>query len=311
MADQTTDEDPIKSLWEDVLPERADELAALLNQHTAQFRALEDQSGFNLQAGAYGAIQYTERSLRQLWLFGYGGMIALHCYSSIIAILRDNGRNLCISHIDAIPGQYESNQAFCRLMQSIEELRTSLGEADFVWPETIPDPQDGRPEDQERALVFDLTCVAATYISLHELKHVVFQSEGNAPTDPWEEECACDAFAQEMILDKIKIYSEQSGFPEAIVKEKRAMGIALALIFILFITPQRLVSGSATHPSIYARCHGVIRNIGSNDDGYFWLYFSSLTISVLRNKGIEMPTIAFESYKDLSCKLVQTLDNAI
>jgi hypothetical protein len=122
-------------------------------------------------------------------------------------------------------------------MQSIEELRTSLGEADFVWPETIPDPQDGRPEEPERALVFDLTCVAATYISLHELKHVVFQSEGNASTDPWEEECACDAFAQEMILGKIKIYSEQSGFPDANLKEKRAMGIAFALIFILFITP--------------------------------------------------------------------------
>jgi hypothetical protein len=196
-------------------------------------------------------------------------------------------------------------------MQAIEELKTSLGEADFVWPETIPAPQDGRSEDAERALVFDLICVAATYIILHELKHVVFQSEGNVPMDPWKEECACDAFAQEMILGQIKIYSEQSGFPEAKVKEKRAMGIALAIIFILFITPKRLVCGSVTHPSIHARWLGVIRNIDLKGDGHFWLYFSSLALSVLRYKGVDVLPIAFDSYKDLSCKLVQTLENAI
>ena len=311
MADQLSDEDPIKSLWDGVLPERYHELMDLLDQHSAQFRALEDHSGFNLRAGAYRAIQYTERSLRQLCLFGYGGMISLHCYSSFIAILHESGQNLDISAMDAIPEQSEVNQTFTQLMQAIEELKTSFGEADFVWPEAIPNPLDGRPVDSEGALVFDLTCVAATYFTLHELKHVLFQSEGNAPMNPWEEEKACDAFAVEMILGQTEIYSQKSGFPEATVKEKRAMGIALALIFLLFMTPQRLVSGSATHPPIHARWFSVIRNIDLKEDGHFWLYFASLAISLLRFKGVEVLPIPFASYKDLSFKLVQMLEDAI
>jgi hypothetical protein len=311
MADQLTRDDPIKSLWDGVVPERADELRALLDQHTAQFRALEDHSGFILQAGAYGAIQYTDRSLRLLWLFGYGGMISLHCYSSFVVILRDNGHDLCLSDIDTISGQLEANQRFCWLMQAIEELKASLGEADFAWPETIPDPLHGRPVDTEEALVFDLTCVAATYMILHELKHVIFHSEGNAPEDPWEEEHACDAFAQEMILGKTEIYSQQSRFPEEKVREKRAMGIVLALMFFLFVTPQRFICGSETHPSIHERWLSLIRNIDLNEDGHFWLYFSSLAISMIRFKGIEVLPVSFVSYKDLTCKLVQMLENAI
>lgn len=311
MTNQLLEMDPIKTLWDGVLPERYHELMGLLDQHSAQFRALEDDSGFCLRAGAYRKIQYTNRSFRQLWLFGYGGMMSLHCYSSFISILRESGRDLRISTIDEIPGQNEVNQAFVGLLKAIEKLKTSFGETDFIWPEAVPNPEDGKPVDSKEALVFDLTCVAATFFTLHELKHVLFQSEGNAPVDPWEEEKECDAFAQEMILGKTDIYSRESGFPEAEVKEKRAMGIALALMFLFFVTPQRRVSGSRSHPPIHARWLSVIRNIDLKEDGHFWLYFSSLSISMLRFKGAEVLTIPFASYKDLSCKLVQMLENAI
>lgn len=116
MADQLTDEDPTDRLWGDVHPERLHELSDLLDQYTDQFRPLDDQCGFSLQAGAYGTIQYTERSFHQLWLFGFGGMKSLHCCSSFICILRMKGANLCISDIDLIPGQSEANQAFTQFM---------------------------------------------------------------------------------------------------------------------------------------------------------------------------------------------------
>lgn len=311
MQGQLADYDPIKSLWEGVIPERVPEVANLLDQHKVQFRALEDQHGFVLHAGAYGAIQYTTRSLRQLWLFGYGGMLSLHCYSSFVTLLRHLGQEFRISEIDSIHGQEEAWQILSRLMGAIEELKEAYGEADFNWPETIPDPMNGKPADNERALVFDLTCVAATYITLHELKHVIFWSEGNAPADPWQEESACDAFAQEMILGRIETYCEQSGFPEEQVKTKRAMGIALALMYLLFVTPRQRVLGSETHPPLYARWHGVISDIDLEEDGYFWLYFSSMAISMLRFKGVEVPPIPFVSCQDLSYQLVRLLEDGI
>lgn len=158
--------------------------------------------------------------------------------------------------------------------------------------------------------MFDLTCVAATFISLHELKHVIFNSEENAPITSWEVEIACDAFAQDMILGNTEIYSQNCGFPDAMVKEKRAMGIALALMFPLCVTPQPLVQDSLTHSPIHERWLSRIRNIDLNEDRYFWLYFVSLAISMLRFKGVEVLPIPFASYRDLSCQLVQMLENA-
>ena len=311
MGEQVGNDDPIKALFDGVIPERVAEIMTLLSQHTAQFRAVEDSDGFDLKAGGFGAIQYTPRSMRQLWLFGYGGMLSLHSYASFIAILRALGQEFRISEIDAIPGQVEIDREFSELMAKIEELKSAFGEADFVWPENIPDPQDGRPPDVESAAVYDLTCIAVTYAFLHELKHIIFQSEGNAPADNREEEHECDAFAQEIILGRISTYCEQSGFPEAKVKMKRAMGIALASVFLLFATPRHLVGGSQTHPPVHGRWRSVVDGVDLNEDCYFWLYFSSMAISMLRFKRITMPQMGFSSYRHLSHELIQALENGI
>lgn len=304
-------DDPIKALLDGVVPERVAEVMALLSQHTAQFRAVEDSDGFNLKAGGFGAIQYTPRSMRQLWLFGYAGMLSLHRYASLVAILRALDRDFVISEIDAIPGQAEIDRKFSKLMTTINALQSASGEADFKWPENIPDPLNGRPTDVESAAVFDLTCIATAYLLLHELKHVIFQSEKNAPADPRNEEHECDSFAQEVILGRIASYCAQSGFPKAKVQMKRAMGIALASMFLLFATPRQLVGGSQSHPAIHGRWQSVVDTIDLEGSNYFWLYFSSMAISMLRSKEIEVPRMSFDTYQDLSLQLVQALENGI
>ena len=304
-------DDLIKALFDGVIPERVAEVMALLNQHTAQFRAVEDRDGFNLEAGGFGAIQYTPRSLRQLWLFGYGGMLSLHRYASFVAILRDHSQEFRISEIDAIPGQVEIDREFSELMAKIEDLKSAFGEADFAWPENIPDPLDGRPSDVESAAVYDITCIAVTYAFLHELKHIMFQSEGNTPADNREEEHECDAFAKDIILGRISTYCEQSGFPETKVKTKRAMGIALASVFLLFATPRHLVGGSQTHPPVHGRWRSVVDGVDLSEDNHFWLYFSSMAISMLRFKQITVPQMKFSSYRHLSHELIRALENGI
>ena len=44
---------------------------ALIDKHSAQFRLICDRDGFNIAAGPFGAIQYTYRSMQQMWLFAY------------------------------------------------------------------------------------------------------------------------------------------------------------------------------------------------------------------------------------------------
>lgn len=73
----------IEKLFEGVIPEQMNEVMAFIEKYGAQFRVVGDKQGFNLDAGGFGAVQFTQRSLDQLWIFSYAGMQALHCYSGI------------------------------------------------------------------------------------------------------------------------------------------------------------------------------------------------------------------------------------
>ena len=220
--------DAIPKLFEGVIPERLEEVMTLIDEYSAQFRLVGDREGFNIDGGAFGTVQYTYRSMQQLWLFGYTGLLSLHCYATLIALIQSSGLKLDMQKVKKIPDQAFSDNNFIKLLHKISELNKASSEGDFTWPEEIPKPEQGRPADEERAAVFDLLCMAAAYIFLHELRHVMFSANGNAPESPIEEELVCDDFAKDMMTSKIKQYSEQSGYPEDKVAMKRNISISLA-----------------------------------------------------------------------------------
>ena len=84
-----SENDELKKLFEGVIPERLDEVLSLIESHSAQFRRVDDKSDFNLDAGAFGATQFTQRSLEQLWLFGFAGLYALHSFSGVIFFCKE------------------------------------------------------------------------------------------------------------------------------------------------------------------------------------------------------------------------------
>ena len=115
-----SENEEIRKLLEGVVPERLDEVLSLVHDHSAQFRRLEDKRGFTLNAGAYGTIQFTQRSLQQIWLFGFSGMYALHAYSGIAVLAQSQNLLFDLSEIDTFQGQEKENQRFSNLIQHIE-----------------------------------------------------------------------------------------------------------------------------------------------------------------------------------------------
>jgi len=301
----------VRKLFDEVVPERASEIEAIVRQCDPQFRLIADREGFNLDAGGFSVIQYTSRSIRQMWLFGYAGMQALHCYSSLILLLKSSNENLDIDEVNKIPDQAAEDEKFKIIVDAVKDLNSVFHEDDFTWPKNIHEPENGKPEDTECAAVFDLTCMATAYVFLHELKHVIFSSEGDAPKDLKDEEYRCDSFAKEMMVSKIRQYAESSGYPEDEVRMKRMMGIALASVFILFATGKNRFAGSDSHPPVHGRWLETIKDVTLPDDDWFWLYFSSLSLALLKYYSIKISPKTVKNYKSLCLDLIVDLENGI
>lgn len=300
----------VKKLFEGVIPERLSEAFSLMEKHGIQFRVIDDVEGFRV-SGVYGAVQYTKRAMHQLWLFGYAGMQSLHCYSSYLLIVQSLGLQISIDEIEKIPGQAEANKKFTAFADSVRNLNQSYSAADFQWQENVPSPDDGKSSGVEPSAVFDLTCMATAYIFLHEMKHALFYMEGNQPHNIVDEEVECDRFAREMMLSKISEYSRASGYPADKVEMKRAMGIALASAFMLLTTARDKITNSDTHPPVHSRWRATTNDISLPDNDYYWLYFASLALAMLRYLKIEISERSFSSYKELCMSLIKDLENGI
>jgi hypothetical protein len=301
----------LERLFEGVVPERLNEVLGLVEEHSAQFRRVGDKSGFNLDAGAYGAIQFTQRSLVQIWLFGFAGLYSLHCYSAVIVLAWSYGLKFDLEEIGGLPDQKYENERFERVIKTIEELNSAESEHDFVWPVGIPKPEDGKPRNIEQAAVFDLVLMATAYVFLHELKHVIFESEGTAPHDPHDEEMECDSFASNLMLSKIDDYSITSGYPADKVRMKRSMGIALGSAFLAVATPRHNLGGTASHPPVHKRWSAVLGKIDLEEGDFYWLYFASLAIALMKYKEIDFPPQAVASYKQLAISAIEALERGI
>lgn len=301
----------LKKLFEGVIPERIDEVLTLITSHSAQFRRVSDKRGFNLDAGAFGAVQFTQRSLDQLWLFGFAGLYALHSFSGVIFLVKCQGLNFDLAEIDGLPEQKEENARFSNIIETIYKLNSAESEHDFDWPTGIPKPENGKPTDIEQAAVFDLVLMATAYVFLHELKHVIFESEGNTPEDSLCEEMECDAFAKELMLSKIHDYSEASGYPEDKVRMKRSISIALGCAFLAVVTPRHNLGGTNTHPAVHVRWSASLGSIALKEDDFYWLYFASLAIALLKHMKITFPSQRVMSYKQLALAAIKALEESI
>ncbi len=299
----------IELLLGGVIPEREREMREYLGKYAPIFFRCDDRPGFFIEAGPYGILKFTQRTMHQMWILGFAANQALNSYSSALAILRLNSENLDTNTIAQIPGQEQEDNKYANIIDSVYKLAKVSRPSEFDWPSTVPIPNK-KPTDMVGAATFDLICMAGAYVILHEMKHIAFSIDGTAPANTHEEEHACDLFAKSMMLSEIEAYSRQSGYDLSRLKSKRAISISLALFFMLVITPQKSWAGTETHPSIKSRIESLVNDLSIHDDDILWVYMASLLLAHLQYMGDQHIVCNFVSLKDLTINLISRIEKA-
>ncbi|WP_072688637.1 phage exclusion protein Lit family protein [Acinetobacter baumannii] len=296
----------VKKLILAAAPEREEELKKLWELYSPQIELIDDKQGFCLEAGAFELVLFNHKSMAQLWILGFSAQFAFHAYSPYLIYLISSKLPI-VSEVFQQDNLtvHVSNKAKILLHSTVKLNEIQSIEA-FDWPIEVPEPSEGKPQDINGSMVFDLLCIGAAYCFLHEIKHVIFKKTGEE-IDIHEEEFACDAFAREFLLEEIGIYSQQTDFNIENLTMKRAMSISLTSLLLLIITPHSKWGGSQSHPSIIERILSLIDYLDLPDDNYFWLYLSCIIILVLEHYNINFSLPVINSQKKLCKSLLNQL----
>jgi hypothetical protein len=203
-------------------------------------------------------------------------------------------------------GQAEADAAFDQLLAQSRAFRDAAGIDTLPWPQGVPEPsEDNQFSNAQDKAAYDLLCTAGAYIFLHEIQHVRFEKEGNKPADPRVEEFACDRFAQRFLLDKVDVkQSDESGEN---IRAKRALGIVVAIVLILEVTPAESWAGSNMHPPVSARVKCFLENLQEPMTEWFWISLASFLAAMCRSRGRLPAQISFSSARELAWRLTHCL----
>ena len=183
-----------------VAPERGAELENLVQKYTPSFLEATDQPRFVMQASLFGFVQYSNRTLLQVWLFGWVMWREMYCWSTFLWLLANKNQPFLLSDFEAIPGQTESYID----ADSVHSKAMAFARSDPMdwtrWPSSVPKPLDIALGTKEDWLIKDLIHHAIAFFLLHEFRHLILHSDGYTFTSRVEEEFECDHWAAEYLL---------------------------------------------------------------------------------------------------------------
>lgn len=279
----------IELLLAGVMPERNQDIHELWEKYDPKFIVhTNDKCGVLFQAkpkklpdNSYQyQIEFSLLATDWVWLLGFAGWKTFQCYIPATFFSSLNAKIDLPEVSDHLQAEVESSLS--ELLYAIKSLKDQ-GFVSFEWPPSIPKPQATRPNGVENQATFDCLMFATAYIFLHEIQHVAFRRNGDAPKDARDEELACDKFAREFILNKIERYCENTQEDFNRVLSKRASGIALGAFILYLITPTSDRNGTDDYPPISQRLKLLIGNTEQLDPSdNFWLFTSALMTGLLR-----------------------------
>jgi hypothetical protein len=288
-------------------PERAPKLPHTWGDQQNRVH-LTDDSRFDIGAW-FGMIQVTEHALRQLWLLGFASWRAIQAYSGVIWLLDQTHRPFNRDEIAGTHGQAAADAAFDALIAKAKAFREATESDAIAWPDGVPEPTEKNDlADLQQKVAFDLLCISGAYIFLHEIQHVRFaRDERTKPSDPVEEEHACDRFAREFLMGGIDAYVVKTGEPIELVRAKRALGIAVAKVLIMEVTPADRWGATDTHPSVSERVRLFLESLQEPLTENFWISVASFLAAICRSRGRLPDQIPFLSPRELALRLAQSL----
>jgi hypothetical protein len=293
-------------------PEREAELSEMWEKYSPVFLYSGDKPGFVLEAGAYGSLRLTDRTLRLIWMFGHIAWKTLYLYSGLIHVYSKSGAEFEVDELEKESSHGQLNSEVKYLLQKFHELKSVESVSDCEWPTSIPAPATRRPtDDGEQTAVFDLVGMAMVYVFLHEIRHIQFNSVTEGRPEPIKEELMCDDYARAFLFEKVAKYSAMSGDDLGKVISKRAMAVALASFLILELTPAGGLYGSESHPPIMERIKHVMNFPSLSPHDNYWLYLGSILATKARLLGAELRSFQFDTKKQFCEKVFEEFANAL
>lgn len=78
-----------------------------------------------------------------------------------------------------------------------------------------------------------------------------------------------------------------------------------------FSQQEETASRVQTHPPIYGRWSATVQDVNLPEDDWFWLYFSSFALALLKYHSLTIQPKIVKDYKSLCFDLIANLENGI
>jgi hypothetical protein len=273
------------------------------------FRWAADRPGFYLEANAimgHGIVVFAPRAMRQIWLISFMAWQCLCEQSGFIIGFLMQRRPYDLSASDVGDAGAEAASRIVRLGAALRALRDAQEAIESDWPNDVPNPTGFRAEfaaEEDRA-VYDIACIASSFVMLHEVCHALERIAGRRYAGI-DEELACDRYAARFLLDRVSEYATSEGYtPEQAesVRDKRAIGVFLGLVLVLESTEIGLREPTETHPAWTQRVRATLESMEKDLTGEafkFWVFATSIMLSRLRREGIEIGIVPYDSARQL------------
>jgi hypothetical protein len=288
-------------------PERKKELRELWAAYDPQFVLKPDCAAIVFRAGSK-RVSTTHQTLVHDWLVAFASWKAFRAYGPIVAVALISNLPLDPAFLDADAELQQEEQRLDEFLYTARELARVDDVAKVPWPHGVPCPQaDGSNLNIEDHATFDLLCIAMAAVFVHEIRHLRFRQDDDAPACAADEETACDEAARWFLIERAGQYASDTNQDLGWVICKRAMGLAVAAFIIHVQTPPGERGGTETHPSSKKRFDELAAKVSAPEQSDFWTFFASLLISILRREGKFKTSIPFKSPKELALTLLEMI----
>lgn len=298
----------IATLLEAACPERAGDIAVYWQKFAPTFFVRQDDVGLPMSAHA-NKVTWMHKTLAHDWVVTFAGMKAVAAYGPHIFFGQIVG-SLIKEFFDQDEGLVDAEQELEGLLYFAKQIGRVKHLEELTWPDEIPQPGAARDslEKVEDKACFDLACMAAAATLFHEMRHVQFSGESNAPADRLEEERQCDDFSREMLVANVGEYCKNSGDDQLQTTSKRIIALSCAA-FAISVAETREMSAAitGTHPTLAERFTHLVLKAQAPQDAPCWGYLACLLVAILRRDRKMPDSIRFDSSKSLCAQLVALL----
>ena len=132
--------------------------------------------------------------------------------------------------------------------------------------------------------------MASGFVFAHELRHALFYRSDTRPILNIDEERECDRWALALMMDGFQGMPPPRRKMRRFTRAKRLLGIVVALLAVLTLTPRLLWDETADYPAVSARLRIVLDVAAANPvPEWFWTTIVSMLTAFARGLGFLPP----------------------